>query len=479
MSFGEKLTKLRKERGMSQEDLASNLNVSRQAVSKWESNNSYPETEKIVAICKLFNCSMDELIGLKEGKVKKDNKIFNIINEYFDKFFKAIKMFYSMTLKQKIKCFFEMFFYFIVLFIIFLIAREILIEIIKKLLYLLPNELLIVLIQTFDGLFDLVYVIFIIYALAKMYKVRYLDYYENYLLEKNKDELVILDKKEAKVEKINIKEEKIIIRDADNEFKPFHWIKRIMIIFVKIIASLVSVCLGVTFVLLIAGIVFVLYFIDSGLLIIYIACCLLGILIGVYVFLEILIKYIFNMTQKPKRLFIMFIIAMIIVGLSCGFFGCEITTFSVIDSPEYDKLIYKQEVEMKDDLIISFLKYSNTKIVLEERDNILVELYGTDLNISPIEISKENVYCHSNTYSEPLQFERHSYYNYYDYINGTTFNDVIRNMLKTIKNKELVSESYFFEVVPKVYISKDNYEKLLQNNEKCIYYTYNSEYYYE
>ena len=73
MDFGKKLTKLRKEKGLSQEDLANELNVSRQAVSKWESNNSYPETEKIIVLCKIFNCSMDELIGLKESKIKNKN----------------------------------------------------------------------------------------------------------------------------------------------------------------------------------------------------------------------------------------------------------------------------------------------------------------------------------------------------------------------------------------------------------------------
>lgn len=46
VSFGEKLTKLRKEKGMSQEDLANNLNVSRQAVSKWESNTSFQKLIK-------------------------------------------------------------------------------------------------------------------------------------------------------------------------------------------------------------------------------------------------------------------------------------------------------------------------------------------------------------------------------------------------------------------------------------------------
>ena len=134
MSFGEKLTKLRKEEGMSQEDLANSLNVSRQAVSKWESNSSYPETDKIIAICKLFNCSMDELIGLKEGKGKKNNKILDSVNKFFDLFIKGIKLFYSMTFKQKIKCLFEMLFYGIILFVFFLILNDILIEIFRNLL---------------------------------------------------------------------------------------------------------------------------------------------------------------------------------------------------------------------------------------------------------------------------------------------------------------------------------------------------------
>lgn len=62
MNFGEKLQQLRKEKGMSQEDLAGELNVSRQAVSKWESNNGYPETEKMILLSQLFNVSLDYLM---------------------------------------------------------------------------------------------------------------------------------------------------------------------------------------------------------------------------------------------------------------------------------------------------------------------------------------------------------------------------------------------------------------------------------
>lgn len=63
MKFGEKLQKLRKQKGMSQEELAYNLNVSRQAVSKWENNQGFPETEKIIQAAKLFNVSLDYLLN--------------------------------------------------------------------------------------------------------------------------------------------------------------------------------------------------------------------------------------------------------------------------------------------------------------------------------------------------------------------------------------------------------------------------------
>lgn len=63
MTFGEKIQKLRKETGLSQEELSYQLNVSRQAISKWERDNGYPETEKIVRMSKLFNVSLDYLLN--------------------------------------------------------------------------------------------------------------------------------------------------------------------------------------------------------------------------------------------------------------------------------------------------------------------------------------------------------------------------------------------------------------------------------
>lgn len=62
MSFSEKLQKLRKDKGLSQEQLAELLNVSRQAVSKWESGQTYPEIDKLIKLSDLFNVTLDELV---------------------------------------------------------------------------------------------------------------------------------------------------------------------------------------------------------------------------------------------------------------------------------------------------------------------------------------------------------------------------------------------------------------------------------
>ena len=63
MMFNDNLNKYRKQKGLSQEELAFRLGVSRQSVSKWESGQSTPELERIIEIADLFGISLDELIG--------------------------------------------------------------------------------------------------------------------------------------------------------------------------------------------------------------------------------------------------------------------------------------------------------------------------------------------------------------------------------------------------------------------------------
>lgn len=72
--FAERLQKLRKENNFSQEQLADELNVSRQAISKWECGAALPDTENLIALAKLYHCSIDEIVFDKSAPAANDEE---------------------------------------------------------------------------------------------------------------------------------------------------------------------------------------------------------------------------------------------------------------------------------------------------------------------------------------------------------------------------------------------------------------------
>ncbi len=84
MTFGEKLSRLRRERNYTQEQLAERLGVSRQTVSKWESNVAFPETEKLIRISEIFDCSLDYLLkDAEEGTVSTGGNGMTVFRSFF------------------------------------------------------------------------------------------------------------------------------------------------------------------------------------------------------------------------------------------------------------------------------------------------------------------------------------------------------------------------------------------------------------
>ena len=75
MGLGEKLYELRREKHLSQEEVADVLNVTRQTVSKWETNQSTPDFDKIAPLCALYGISADELLT---GVKKEEKEISNM-----------------------------------------------------------------------------------------------------------------------------------------------------------------------------------------------------------------------------------------------------------------------------------------------------------------------------------------------------------------------------------------------------------------
>lgn len=82
MTFAEKLKSIRKQAGMSQEKLAEKLGVSRQAVTKWETNMGIPDVENIMAIAALFDISIDELLGKEKEEKGQSDYLYESITEY-------------------------------------------------------------------------------------------------------------------------------------------------------------------------------------------------------------------------------------------------------------------------------------------------------------------------------------------------------------------------------------------------------------
>lgn len=70
MSFGKNLLSLRKAKGLSQDELGTQLNVSRQTISKWELNETTPELAKLILLSEYFAVSIDELVKEKKSTPK-------------------------------------------------------------------------------------------------------------------------------------------------------------------------------------------------------------------------------------------------------------------------------------------------------------------------------------------------------------------------------------------------------------------------
>ena len=71
MTIGERLANERKKLGLTQEDLGAKLNISRQAISKWESDISLPDTANLIKLSSLFSCSIDYILN---GTVKEEER---------------------------------------------------------------------------------------------------------------------------------------------------------------------------------------------------------------------------------------------------------------------------------------------------------------------------------------------------------------------------------------------------------------------
>ena len=113
MTFGKKLSSLRKQANLTQTDLAEKLNVSRQAVTKWENGSGLPDLDNIKKISSIFNVSVDELLDYKIENIKlkldltketidKENSKFKNVNSFILERFKDSDSIEMLTREKKL-----------------------------------------------------------------------------------------------------------------------------------------------------------------------------------------------------------------------------------------------------------------------------------------------------------------------------------------------------------------------------------------
>ena len=431
MKLSDNLRSIRKENNLSQEQLAEKLGVSRQAVSKWESGQSYPEMDKVLMICKLFNYNIDELMNenVKEVDETKQSKIN--INKYVDDFFafitKTVDMISCMKFRQKLKCFMEQIAIAIFLVVIFAIIGIIGDSVVSGIFGRIPTN-------SYHIIRDIIKSIYIVLAsvvgvtiLLHIFKIRYLDYYEivkedSAKTEKQEDDKEVQDQ-EVKEEENRIfienKKEKIIIRDPNHSQSKFlTGIFRIILWVIKFIAICIGIGFVCTFVSLVVLLVLSFMFVKTGLVFVGALFGIIAALIINFIILEILYNFLVNKKSKKTRMWISFIVGLILGGISIGMILIGITQFNYIEDAEINNSIEDvYEFKMTDDLSIDY--YSGyIKYIEEDSENVKIvvkhsKYYSTDI------INKNDtidIYCNQD---------------------ASKFMEAVRDVIQDINNKEI------------------------------------------
>ena len=384
--FSENLKKIRKEHNLSQEQLADELGVSRQAISKWESAAAYPEMDKIIALCDKFNLNIDDLLHKDIKEVKGEEESKRKINNNFEDFLKfitdTINLFSNMNFKSKIKCLFEQLVIAFVLFLSSMLVYRVLESLFGHLVEFLPDKARYFIINLLGSILVIGLLIISIILITHIFKTRYLDYYEKIKSESNKsnnksdnqplEEDTDVEKKNKKLFKRN--ENKIVIRDPEHsEYKFLNALFKITIGVIKfftlcfgLFVSFVLICLFISF---IAS--FLLY--KTGFFFIGLILTILSSSVITIIILLLILNFVFNRKNDKKKMIWIFISSLIIFGIGCGTIFVGAMPFDIIENDKSSLKTVTKEYDMKDDLVIYPYGANEIEYVKADNSNIKIE----------------------------------------------------------------------------------------------------------
>ena len=449
MNFCNNLQKLRKKMNLSQEQLAESLNVTRQSVSKWESGASYPEMDKLLALCKIFNCGIDDLVNKNIDEVKDLTSSKKVILNFFksvgDGINKTIRMLESFSFKELVKFLCQIA---VIIIVIALcnIPFQIIENAITQAFY--NNDIYEIISSFCSFIMILLYSCFAIIAFFYVYKVKFLDNID--IENSDNDNKTILyneNKNILKKENFTIKSGRLSILDLLMNL--FIWfLKFIFIIFMfPIIMSIIGgvICFVLLIILIFKGLFLI------GPIIISLSLVVFSIMI-----MEILFNFIVNKKTNFKRIFIVcissIVLASIGIGLSIGYFS----NIEIINkAPNQYEIETKEEIiPMNDKLFIHDNYYGNIDYIednnLNDQVKIDVDYYKSIYDINIISNENNTISIHSE---EPGVIKI-----------GEYLDQVIDNL----KNKKIYNYDILSEVKIRVTTSSENINKIKYNRENYI-----------
>ena len=450
MNFKDNLKKIRKDNNLSQEELAEKLNVTRQSVSKWESGVAYPEMDKVIQICKMFNLNIDDLLNkdIKEVNEAKESK--SIFNKYVDDFLgyitKAVKVICSMSLSQIIKCLLEQGLIVLILLMVFGILGSIGSTIVSSIFGMLPYGVYHAIFGLLDSIYIILATIISITIIVHIFKIRYLDYYEI-------EEKEVEDKKEKVVEEVEEEEEpqtkeakkdktKIIIRDPKHSGYGFiGGLAKCILLVIKFFVACILMGAFASLVGEAITLILSFIFIRTGLTFLGAFVGLLGAILITVVAIYILFNFIVDKKSKIGFIFISLLISLIAIGSGIGLFVAGIKDYHMADDNDSRYIREVVKYDMNDSLVIDSIH--NVTFKESDRSDVKIEIIHTDYTSVKVE-NKNNI----------ISFDFNDTYDGFD---------IVRNAIDDINDKKLVDYGRTDIVV---YASQENIDKLVNNYHK-------------
>lgn len=435
MKFSDKLKKLRKDNNLSQERLADLLEVSRQAVSKWESGSSYPDMEKMKKMCKVLNCTLEDL--LDDGCIgKSENNKINLVNSFND-FLKIVtntyNMFCAMRFKEKIKCILEML---LIAFILWIMSEVVfaIFNIFIFNLFLNIPKIGSFIDVFFENVLVIVLVIIDVIVFIHLFKIRYLEYYVTV-----EDQSVVTKTLEDPINEVKSSKERVIIRDPKHSSSTFlNVLATIVIAIIKFMAFFLIIPFGFLFILFTVVIFLLFCYLKYGVIFLTAIIGVLGLLGITYIFIKLLYNFIFSRKQNFKRIFILFISSLILLGAGIGLtLGIYMTFDEVNDLTKEFQTNQIVHIEMTKDTVLN-------------SNNIV---YNIDDSVKDIRLESKYIkYSTSNPEGQVWYI-----YSYQD------TDRLLKLLAYDVKNKNKRDYNKLFESKINVTVSKKNYDILKDN----------------